>query len=406
MIAVLRVWFAPLLLVLLVACAAPAASVPTPTPPPPQGMPMPYPLEVPPGYRISLYAEGLEELRSVTFHPDGTPFVTVMNRAIRGGGKVYALPDADGDGIADRLVEAAGGLDRPHGILFHEGQTYVSDAANVYRLNDLNGDYTTESADVVVSGMPTTADHWSRPFLFDADGNLLVIIGSSCNACQEGDGRRATLIRFDLANGATTYEQSTIVATGLRSVVDLVYRPGTAEIYATNNARDFLGPDTPPDQLFRIEEGKHYGWPYCYGNLTVDQEVLANPDIVTPDGSPKDAFCATQVEPPALLLPAHAAPLGLTFYDGAQFPAAMQGRLFIAYHGAFDRSNDYGYRVVSIPYNEGRFGTPEDFVSGFIFPDLSDWHGRPVDVAVAPDGSLFITDDVNGYLFRVEYIGT
>ncbi len=401
----LRVRFAPLLVLLLVACAAPAAPLPTPTPPPPQGLPLPYPLEVPAGYRISLYAEGLEEVRSVDFHPDGTPFVTVMNRAERAGGKVFALPDADGDGIADQLIPAAGGMDRTHGLLFHAGQAYVSDAANIYRLVDANGDYGTEQAELVVIGMPTTADHWSRPFLFDADGNLLVIIGSSCNACQEGDNKRATLIRFDLANGVTSYDDAEIVATGLRSVVDLVYWPGTAEIYATNNARDFLGPEVPPDQLFRIEEGKHYGWPYCYGNLVVDQEVLANPDIVTPDGSPKDAFCATQVEPPVLLLPPHVAPLGLTFYAGTQFPAEMQGRLFIAYHGAFDRSNDFGYRVVSIPFTDGRFGAPEDFVTGFLFPDASDWHGRPVDVAVAPDGSLFITDDVNGYLFRVEYVG-
>lgn len=399
-----------LLLIVLVfilsACAAPTPPAPTPTPVPPQGMPMPYELTVPEGYRISLYADGLEEVRSVAFHPDGTPFVTIMNRIQRGTGRVVALPDADGDGIADRHVEAAGGLDRPHGLLFHNGVAYVSDAAHVFRLNDLNGDYTTESSEIVVSGMPTESDHWSRPFLFDRDGNLLVMIGSSCNACQEGDRRRATLVRFDLAAGNTTYDQSEIVAAGLRSIVDFVYQPGTETIYAVNNARDFLGPEIPPDQLFRVEFGKHYGWPYCYGSLVVDQEVLNDGNVRTPDDSPKDTFCATQVEPPVLLLPPHSAPLGLDFYAATHFPEAMHGRLLIAYHGAFDRSNTYGYRVVSVPFQDGRFGSPEDFVSGFIFPDGSDWHGRPVDVAVAPDGTVFITDDVNGYLFRVDYVGS
>lgn len=408
----------PLLALLLAsvlgACgAAPPATGPAPAPtalppvqpPPPAGAELPFPLTVPPGYRVSLYASGLREVRSVVFSPDGVPYVTVMNRDIRGGGQILALPDADADGQADTVVVAAEGLDRPHGIAWHEGVLYASEAATLYRFFDDNGDLVTDRREPIVTGMPADGDHWSRPFVFDAEGMLLVAIGSSCNVCQEGDKQRATFLRFDPTK-VTEYPGDTVFARGLRSVVGMTYRPGTQELWVTNNARDYLGPDAPPDQLFRVERDGHYGWPYCYGARVPDPEAIESGSIRTPDRSPIESFCATQVQPPALLLPAHVAPLGLTFYSGEQFPAEMRGRLFVAYHGAFDRSNAFGYRVVSVPFAaDGTPGQPEDFVTGFLLNIDQPWLGRPVDVAVGPEGSLYITDDVNGYLFRVDYVG-
>lgn len=401
-----------LLAAVLAACGAapPEATLPTvaplpAAPAPPAGMPLPFPLAVPPGYRITLYAEGLEEVRSVVFSPSGVPYVTVMNRAERSGGKILALPDADADGRADQAVLVAEGLDRPHGIAWHQGTLYASEAGNLYRFYDDNSDLVADRRERVIFGMPAQGDHWARPFVFDAEGMLLVAIGSSCNVCQEGDKQRATILRFDPAR-ETEYPGDTVYARGLRSVVGMTYRPGTDELWVTNNARDYLGPDAPPDQIFRVERDGHYGWPYCYGQLVPDPEAVASESIRTPDGSPIEQFCTSQVRAPVLLLPAHVAPLGLTFYTGEQFPPEMRGRLFIAYHGAFDRSNDYGYRVVSVPIGaDGRPGTPEDFVTGFL-PDLAQpWLGRPVDVGVGPEGSLYVTDDVNGHLYRVDYVG-
>jgi glucose/arabinose dehydrogenase len=386
------------------ACAgASAPSAPGPGAAIPAGDALPWPLTLPPGYRISLYARGLEEVRDIAFSPSGVPYVTVMNRGGRRAGKVLALPDQNGDGRADRAVVVTGDLDKPHGIVFYKDQLYVSEASTIWLLRDSNGDMVADTREAVVEEIPASGDHWARPFLFDEDGSIMVAIGSHCNACQEGDKRRATIARFQ---PGVASQRGQVIARGLRSVVGLTWRPGTHELWATNNGRDQLGPETPADQLFRIEEGKHYGWPYCYGDRTPDPEIFADPNISTPDRTPKNVFCREQVTAPALLLPPHTAPLGLVFYDGAQFPPEARGSLFVALHGAFDFSTRSGYRVVRISFVDGQPGQPEDFITGWVPPDAKLWLGRPVGVRVGPQGSLFVTDDVNGFLYRVDYVGT
>jgi glucose/arabinose dehydrogenase len=366
---------------------------------------IPFGLELPPGFKITLYAKDLEEVRKVVFAPDGTPYVTVMNRGKKRGGKVLALPDTNHDGRADSAVVVMKGLDRPDGITFHDGQLFVSDPGAIYLLHDANGDLVSEGQDAVITSLPYEEDHWARPFVFDQGGDIMVAIGSTCNVCQEGDKQRATVLRYKLTADAPGKRPFTVVARGLRSVVGLAWRPGTQELYATNNGPDHLGPDNPPDQLFRIEEGKHYGWPYCVGDRAVDPEALNNPSIVTLDRSPKGPFCRDRVTPPALLLPPHSAPLGMAFYSGTQFPAEMRDNLFVAYHGAFDFVNTNGYRVVRIPFDGDKPGRPVDFLTGFVPAGATKWLGRAVDVNVAPDGSLFVTDDFNGFLYRIEYTG-
>jgi glucose/arabinose dehydrogenase len=366
---------------------------------------IPFALELPDGYKITLYAKGLEEVRKVVFGPAGTPYVTVMNRGHKRGGKVLALPDTNGDGRADRSVVVVDKLDRPDGIQFHDRQLYVSDPSAIYRLSDTNGDLVADTTQAVVQGIPAHEDHWARPFLFDQAGDIVVAVGSTCNACHEGNKLRGTILRYKLSGGDPAKREVTMVARGLRSVVGLAWRPETQELWATNNGPDHLGPTLPPDQLFHIEEGKHYGWPYCYGDRIVDQTVLNDPKVFAPGDMPKGEFCRTQATSPALLLPPHSAPLGLAFYDGTQFPEAVRGSLFVAYHGAFDFANLNGYRVVRIPFENGAPGQPEDFLTGFVPPGSAKWVGRPVDVAVAPDGSLFVTDDFNGFLYRIEYVG-
>jgi glucose/arabinose dehydrogenase len=185
----------------------------------------------------------------------------------------------------------------------------------------------------------------------------------------------------------------------------MTWRPGTQELWATNNGPDHLGPTVPPDQVFVLERGKHYGWPYCTGDRTPDPAVLANPDVSTPDKTPKDVFCRTQVTAPVLLLPPHVAPLNLTFYQGQQFPVEMRDDLFIALRGAFDFSNLDGYKVVRVPFVDGKPGAPQDFLAGLAVAGEQKWRGRPVAPAVAPDGSLFVTDDFNGFVYRIRYTG-
>jgi glucose/arabinose dehydrogenase len=397
----------------LAACSLPAPPQPAP-PPTPEWLSspgleetrddaLPWPLLAPPGFRVRLYARDLGEVRSVTFSPSGVPYVTIMNRKERDAGQVLALPDVDGDGRADRAIVVASGIDRAHGIVFRDGQLYAASVGEVYHLIDADGDMVAESRETLVSGIPAEGDHWARPITFDREGNLYVAVGSTCNMCQEKDERRAVILRYPTAGGTPTESKGQIVARGLRSVVDIKFRPGTNELWAANNGPDHLGAQQPPDQLFRIEEGAHYGWPYCTGDRTPDLQAADQPDIVTPDGSPREIFCRDKVAPPVLTLPPHVAPLGMTFYQGNMFPATMRGDIFLALHGSYAYLNTNGYRVVRVPMRDGVPGIPEDFVSGWTPPGATSWRGRPVDVEVAPDGSLFITDDFNGFLYRVTY---
>jgi glucose/arabinose dehydrogenase len=389
---------------LLCACGGSPAIPPT-APAAARDPQIPWPLTVPPGFRVMLYARGLEEVRSVAFSPDGTPYVTIMNRKQKRGGKVLALPDANHDGRADRAVVVKDKLDRPHGIVFYKGELYISDPGTIYRLHDTNGDLVSDAADAIVTKIPYQDDHWARPFVFDDAGHIFVAIGSTCDACQEGDKRRATIMQYTLDDADPAAHPNTVFARGLRSAVGLAWRPGTRELWATNNGPDHLGPELPPDQLFHVEQGKHYGWPYCYGDRVPDPDVLNDKDISTPDRTPKDAFCRDKVAAPALLLPPHSAPLGMAFYDGDKFPAEMRGSLFIALHGSFAFANTDGYRVIRVPFVDGKPGAPQDFLTGWTPPGATTWLGRPVNVAVAPDGSMYVTDDVNGFLYRIDYVG-
>jgi glucose/arabinose dehydrogenase len=392
------------LLALLAACGGAPTTAPTRVPIARDSQ-LPWPLTVPPGFRVMLYARGLEEVRSIAFAPDGTPYVTVMNRSQKRGGKLLALPDTNHDGRADKTIVVKDRLDRPHGLAFYKGELYISEPSTISRLHDSNGDMVADTSEPLVSKMSTKDDHWARPFVFDAAGHILVAIGSTCDACQEGNKQRATILRYTLDGDDPGARTMTVFARGLRSVVGLAWRPGTNELWAGNNGPDSLGPDLPPDQLFHVEEGKHYGWPYCYGDRVPDPNVLTDVDISTPNKTPKDAFCRDSVTPPALLLPPHSAPLGMAFYDANAFPAEMRGSLFIALHGSFAFANTGGYRVIRVPFVDGKPGTPQDFLTGFTPPGATTWLGRPVSVAVAPDGSLFVTDDVNGFLYRIDYRG-
>jgi len=238
---------------------------------------------------------------------------------------------------------------------------------------------------VVVAGLPE-GGHWTRTVIFRGDA-MFVSIGSSCNLCDERDPRRAAVTRFRPdGTGETRF------ATGLRNAVGLTVHPETGEIWATNNDRDRLGDDRPPDRVNVLWEGGWYGWPVCY-----------LPDTPNPEYGAQAARCADAIGP-AVVLPAHTAPLGLAFYTGTQFPDAYRGDLFVALHGSWDRSFPIGYKVVRVPMDGGRAaGAPEDFIVGWQIGRRS-W-GRPVDVLVAPDGALLISDDSGGKVYRVWWGG-
>jgi len=339
-------------------------------------------VNLPPGFDISVFAEGLRGPRMMTLGPDGEVYV-----AERGAGRILRLPDRDGDGVADGIEVAAEGLDAPSSIDFYQdGSIYVGETTRVLRLGDPDGDGRFQEEEVIISGLPS-GGHNTRTVLFSRDWeSLFVSIGSSCNVCVEEDERRATIMRYNPdGSGATIY------AEGLRNAVGITFRPGTSQLWATNNGRDWLGDNQPPETIYLVEEGDDAGWPRCHSGRIVDPEY----------GEP--GACEGVVDP-ILEMQAHSAPLGLTFYAGERFPEAYRGNLFVAFHGSWNRTTPTGYKVVRAPIRDTQPGVVQDFATGWLREDGSKW-GRPVDVLTGSDGSLFISDDSAGFVYRVFYAG-
>ena len=339
-------------------------------------------IELPPGFGISVFATGLNDPRMMVLGPGGELYV-----AERGARRIVRLPDRDGDGIADGVEIVADGLTAPSSIAFYvDGSLTVGETTRVLRLNDPDGDGLFDELEVIVDGLPS-GGHGTRTVLFSPDGStLFVSVGSSCNVCEEGDARRAAIVRYNPdGSGEAVY------AMGLRNAVGINFRPGTGELWATNNGRDWLGDDQPPETVYLVRQGDDAGWPRCHAGRIED------PDFGGP-GS------CEGVAAPAVEMQAHSAPLGLTFYSGEQFPEVYRGGIFIALHGSWNRSVPTGYKVVRVPMGEDGPGEVQDFAVGWLRADGSTW-GRPVDVLTGRDGSLYISDDAGGTVYRVFYTG-
>jgi glucose/arabinose dehydrogenase len=324
-------------------------------------------LRLPPGFRIAVVAI-IPGVRFGTVAPDRRLVVSQMRE-----GRVLAL---DGDG---HLTPLASGLQLPHGVAYRNGVLYVAETGRIDRVPEPG------VVVPIVSNLPTGGGHFTRTLGFGPDGGMYVSVGSSCNACEERDPRRAAILRFD-SDG--THPQ--VYAAGLRNAVGFAWYPGTDTMWAVVNGRDWLGDDLPPEVLVRIVRGGFYGWPYCYGNGILD------PQFGRPDR------CREMIRP-ALEMQAHSAPLGMAFSHGTSFPSRYQGGAFVAFHGSWNRRVPTGYKVVYIPFANGApAGPAEDFAAGWLQSDGTAW-GRPVDPIVGSDGWLYLTDDTSGAIYRIWY---
>jgi glucose/arabinose dehydrogenase len=332
-------------------------------------------LKVPNGFQIEEFAGGLGTPRFMALSPDNALFVTVIR-----DGTVLALADRNNDGKADESLIFIRGLEKPHGIAFHDGYIYVGETNQIVRFKYKGPGNNPGDKEIVVPNLPT-GGHFTRTVSFGPDGKMYVSIGSSCNVCVEDNKRRATIMRFN-PDGS----DGEIFATGLRNSVGLTWHPRTKELWATDNGRDWLGDDLPPDEVNVISQKKDYGWPYCYGDKTPD------PDF----NNPRRCEYSTA---PVFEIEAHSAPLGLTFYDGKMFPSDYKNNLFIAYHGSWNRSAPTGYKVVRVKMDNGKPQGAEDFVQGWLSDNKK--YGRPVDVLVGEKGELYITDDFGGKIYKV-----
>lgn len=332
-------------------------------------------IQLPDGFKIEVFADDLGSPRFMALSPDNVVFATLID-----SGKVVALPDKNKDGKADRVMTFIEGLTRPHGIAFHNGFLYIGETNQVTRFKYSGFDNEPGKKEVVVPNLPT-GGHFTRTVEFDPDGKMYVSIGSSCNVCEEEDERRAAILRYNPDGSGVK-----IFARGLRNAVGLTFRPETGELWVTDNGRDWLGDNLPPEEINTVKEGSHYGWPYCYGDRVPDPEY------------DRDEFCKNTI-PPVFKMQAHSAPLGLAFYTGELFPEEYRGDLFVAFHGSWNRSVPTGYKVVRIKIEDGKPAGIEDFATGWL--EGENVRGRPVDVQVGPDGGLFVSDDGGGIIYRI-----
>jgi glucose/arabinose dehydrogenase len=338
-------------------------------------------LSLPAGFTISEYAK-VGGARFMALGPDGAVYVSRP-----GNNEVVRLVDADRNGEAESQTVAVSGLDRPHGLAFHGGYLYIANTNGVVRVK-LGADGKATAAPEQVNSYSGGGGHWSRSIVFGRDSGLYVSIGSTCNMCVERTPDRASVMRFD-ENGTN----GRVFSSGLRNAVGIAVHPTTGQIWVTQNERDNIEPDhedLPPEEINILQDGGDYGWPYCYGN----REPSPDRDFHDP------ARCQRTI-PPALAMQAHSAPLGITFLDRAtMFPAEWRGDAVVAFHGSWNRATPTGAKVVRIRVRDGRPVSYEDFITGWQGPNGRRW-GRPVDVMVNRDGSLLISDDTAGAIYRV-----
>jgi glucose/arabinose dehydrogenase len=370
-----------------------SASIPVPLQVPEQFrrgvLAQPRTIMLPSGFQIGVFAAGLGSPRSMTISPEGVIYVTIPTE-----GRIVALTDADGDGVAERVENAATGLQCPYGMAFLEGYLYVAQTTRIVRYQYTPGQVRLGSGEVVVSGLPQTGcgPHHFRPLVIDWSHTIFTAVGSTCNVCVERDPRHGTVLRFGLDG------QGGIFATGLRNAVGLTIDPNTGQVWAVVNERDYLGDDIPEDMVTIVYEGADYGWPYCY---------LANGQWQRDTRVPPRPGGCEGLTSPTVGIQAHSAPLGLTFYLAEQFPPEFRGSLFVGLHGSWNRSEGTGFKVIRIPFVDGQPQPPEDFATGWLTGPRgpNDAWGRPVEPLVAKDGSLLVSDDRAGAIYRIWYAG-
>jgi glucose/arabinose dehydrogenase len=372
---------------------------------------------------VRIYASKLARPRLMTIGPDGQLYV-----AERGANNIVRLPDANGDGLADSAEIVANDLHKPHSAEWHDGALYVSEFDRVSKLVDTNnnGGFLDPGERETITDIPSEGIHTTPTLHFGPDGKFYVAVGSSCNACIEEDPRRGAILRLNVdgsipadnpyANDSDPRRQA-IWAEGLRNVIDFVFMPD-GQLWADQNGVDNLGvtpeevSEHPPEEvIIAIEKGKHYGWPFCYTpsrgvTPAGTQEVRDKINNIAFTG--QISSCDQAIPARFTDLP-HQAPLGMALYDKAAFPAEYRGNVFIAYHGSWNSpasQRDCKVQMIAVQNNQPI--SAETFLTGFRENDAqlcAEGWGRPADVAAGANGEMFVSDDKNGNIYRVVYVG-
>ena len=342
-------------------------------------------IKLPDGFSISVFADTVPGVRTLAVGDKGTVFV-----GTRGPGKVYGLVDTDGDNVADKTYVVAEGLKTPNGVLFRDGSLYVGEISRILRYDDIENKLENPPEPVVVTdALPTHGAHGSKYLAFGPDDRLYFGIGAPCDHCDptaDFDDDRLGTITSMKADGSDIKPY----VSGVRNSVGLAWSPIDGTLYFTDNGRDGLGDDSPDCELNRVTQaGQHFGNPYFHAGTVPDPE--------NSEGKNVDDY----VKPVQNLGP-HVTPLGLTFYTGDQFPAEYKNSLFVTLKGSSARTVKIGYCIKQVVLDDaGNVAAYKDFVTGWTYRGES--LGRPVDVKVANDGSLLMSDEQNGSVYRIAY---
>lgn len=333
------------------------------------------------GFAVSLFAENVPNARTLALGDNGVVYVGTRHK-----GSVYAVQDTDNDGVSDKRYELGKNLNMPNGVAFRDGALYVAEIGRISRFDNIGKLLNNPPKPVVVyDQLPSDTHHGWKYLRFGPDNKLYTAVGAPCNICNPEKPIYGSLVRLN-ADG-TDFE---IIARGIRNTVGFDWQPKTGQLYFTDNGRDYLGDDLPPEELnLWSQKGQHFGYPYCHGGDISDPEF----------GKLKD--CAQSI-PPVWKFKAHMAPLGMRFYTGSQFPARYKNQLFVAQHGSWNRAKAHGYRVVSLQFENGKPVSEQVFIDGWL-TEQGEVLGRPTDILQMPDGSLLIADDTLGVIYKVKF---
>jgi glucose/arabinose dehydrogenase len=354
-------------------------------------------LNLPTGFEATIYAKLDVMPRMMTFDSKGNLFVSSAK-----SNQIIMLADSNHDGIADTSTLISKELNAPNGLTFLGDHLLVANQNGVVKLIKENN--TWSKPQPFISDL-ASGGHTLKTIKIGSDNHLYINIGSSCNVCIESDSTRATILRYTLdgkpAGALPVVGRHTALppvwAKGLRNAQGFAWHPITGEMFATNNGADMrsaskdgpINDELPPEHINQIKRGEHYGWPHCWGNQVTD-----------PNFPGSEGFCNNTTKP-AIMLTSHSTPIGITFLNKSNFPSEFKQDAIVALHGSWNREALSGYKLVRIKFNDGKPTEVVDFATGWLNNNKA-W-GRPVDVAIGPDGALYVTDDRTGYIVRITY---
>ncbi|HAT1660565.1 TPA: sorbosone dehydrogenase family protein [Legionella pneumophila] len=337
-------------------------------------------LKYPAGFTVSIYAQPVVDAREMALGSKDIVFVGSRN-----AGKVYAVIPDKKNSHGTRVLTIASGLNMPNGVAFHQGSLYVAEVGRILRFDNIESNLNNPpKPTVITTKLPKEKAHGWRFISFGPDGRLYIGVGAPCNVCLMDDPHYATIMRME-ANG----QNLEVYAKGIRNTVGFDWDPIHHNLWFTDNGRDWLGDDLPPDELnVAPRKGMDFGFPYCYGKSTADPVY-------------GKLHSCSEFTPPVYEFPAHVAPLGMSFYTGKLFPSNYWGQIFISEHGSWNRSHKIGYQVITAKIKNNHVTEVKPFISGWLQGEKA-W-GRPVDTLVMPDGALLISDDYANVIYRVSY---